>query len=296
MSLAAARKNDRTVCAAHVSGAIDEVTSREVETHGVPQARAGDRCLCLGGAADLIVTGSANVLVNGVPAARSADRTLHGGVIFGGASEVFIGGPRTGITIGDADLSKTRAACAAAAAGRAGGRRDQSASNCGLESCRTIINQANGTAIREDALMDQAYAERNATPDEVKGSLRKEWGSTSAEHRERILARYGIPSQRREPDMKEIAVALSEGRGVMTAHNKGQFDLGPGEPNSLSHVVVVTAVSFDENGKMVSVSVVDSSSTRCARVVSVGNFTGSFQRNRDDGSIVPMQVTDRRIW
>lgn len=296
MSLPAARKNDPTLCVVHVSGAIDEVTSREVETHGVQQARAGDRCLCFGGAADLIVTGSASVLVNGVPAARSADRTLHGGVIFGGASEVLIGGPRTGITIGDADLSKTRAACAAAAAGRVGGKLDQSANNCGIEACRTIINQANGTAIREDALMDEAYAEGNAIPDEVKGSLRKEWGSTNAEHRERILARYGIPSQRREPDMKEIAVTLSEGRGVMTAHNKGWFDLGPEMHNSLNHVVVVTAISFDENGEMVSVSVVDSSSTRCARVVSVGNFTGSFLRNKDDGSIAPMHVTDRRIW
>ena len=293
MSLPAARKKDPTLCAVHVSGAIDEVPDREVETHGAQQARAGDRCLCFGGAADLIVTGSESVLVNGVPAARSADRTLHGGVIFGGASEVLIGGPRIGITIGDADLSKTRAACAAAAAGRAGGNREQSAWNCGIEACRTIINRANRSAIGEDELMDEAYGAGNARPERA-GTPRHWWGGTTAEDREKILARHGVPSTRREPDMKEIAIALSERKGVMTSHDKGWLDGGQKMHNDSRHVVVVTAVAFDGSGNMTSVSMVDSSFARCSRVVPAEQFAGSFQREK--GVIVPMNVTDGPLW
>jgi uncharacterized Zn-binding protein involved in type VI secretion len=48
-------------------------------------------CICTG-PPDVIVKGSATVLIGGSPAARIGDITAHGGVIVSGAPTVIIGG------------------------------------------------------------------------------------------------------------------------------------------------------------------------------------------------------------
>jgi hypothetical protein len=60
---------------------------------GQAAARLADYAGCAF-AVDIIVEGSASVLIGGLPAARVTDKTVHGGVVTGpGANSVFIGGP-----------------------------------------------------------------------------------------------------------------------------------------------------------------------------------------------------------
>lgn len=51
----------------------------------------GDNCTCVG-ALDVIVKGSATVMINNRPAARVGDSTAHGGTITLGCVTVIIGG------------------------------------------------------------------------------------------------------------------------------------------------------------------------------------------------------------
>jgi uncharacterized Zn-binding protein involved in type VI secretion len=57
----------------------------------LPAAVATDLCVCTG-PPDVIVKGSATVLIGGKMAARQGDMTAHGGVIVGGLPTVIIGG------------------------------------------------------------------------------------------------------------------------------------------------------------------------------------------------------------
>jgi uncharacterized Zn-binding protein involved in type VI secretion len=57
----------------------------------LPAARVTDQCVCVG-PPDVIVKGSATVMIGGLPAARLGDQTAHGGVIVAGCPTVIIGG------------------------------------------------------------------------------------------------------------------------------------------------------------------------------------------------------------
>ena len=74
----------------HVGGPIMPTCSPNVITGGLPQARVTDKCVCVG-PVDVIVKGSASVLINNLPAARIGDTTTHGGVIVTGWPTVLIG-------------------------------------------------------------------------------------------------------------------------------------------------------------------------------------------------------------
>ncbi|MDT8323226.1 MAG: PAAR domain-containing protein [Bacteroidota bacterium] len=95
MGLPVARVGDMHVCplyngpVPHVGGPI--VTGAPtVLINGMPAARVGDSCTCVG-PPDSIVTGSATVFLAGMPAARVGDSTAHGGSIVVGSPTVFIG-------------------------------------------------------------------------------------------------------------------------------------------------------------------------------------------------------------
>ncbi len=75
----------------HVGGPIIPPCCPTVIVSGMPAARIGDMCTCVG-PPDMIVTGSGTVLIGGSPAARIGDMTAHGGVIVSGAPLVIIGG------------------------------------------------------------------------------------------------------------------------------------------------------------------------------------------------------------
>lgn len=96
MGQPAARISDMHTCpmvspgpVPHVGGPIVK-GAPNVLTCGMPQSRVSDLATCVG-PPDVIVKGSATVLVGSLPAARLGDNTAHGGVIVSGAPTVLIG-------------------------------------------------------------------------------------------------------------------------------------------------------------------------------------------------------------
>ncbi|HEY4215359.1 MAG TPA: PAAR domain-containing protein [Steroidobacteraceae bacterium] len=96
----AARLTDMHVCPMqtpavvpipHVGGPITGPGAPTVLIGGMPAAKVGDMCVCVG-PPDSIVKGSATVLIGGAPAARMGDTTAHGGTIALGCPLVLIGG------------------------------------------------------------------------------------------------------------------------------------------------------------------------------------------------------------
>ncbi|GAL86328.1 type VI secretion system protein EvpJ [Sporocytophaga myxococcoides] len=75
----------------HVGGPVMPPGCMTVLIGGMPAARLGDMCTCVG-PPDSIVKGSATVLIGGMPAARMGDSTAHGGSIVLGCPTVMIGG------------------------------------------------------------------------------------------------------------------------------------------------------------------------------------------------------------
>ncbi len=91
----AARVTDMHVCplvtvlVPHVGGPILPPGGAPILIGGLPAARVGDMCVCVG-PPDVIVLGSFTVLIRGQPAARMGDMTAHGGVIVMGYPTVII--------------------------------------------------------------------------------------------------------------------------------------------------------------------------------------------------------------
>ena len=91
----AARLTDMHVCpmvtavVPHVGGPISAPGCPTVLIGGLPAARLGDMCVCVG-PPDVIALGSFTVLIGGQPAARMGDMTAHGGAIVLGCPTVII--------------------------------------------------------------------------------------------------------------------------------------------------------------------------------------------------------------
>lgn len=96
MGAPAARITDMHVCpmvtgvVPHVGGPILPAGEPTVLIGGMPAARVGDMCTCVG-PPDSILMGSSTVIVGGMPAARLGDTTAHGGTIVLGEFTVLIG-------------------------------------------------------------------------------------------------------------------------------------------------------------------------------------------------------------
>ena len=75
----------------HVGGPIAGPGATTVLIGGLPAAKVGDMCVCVG-PPDAIVKGSSTVKIMGAPAARMGDKTAHGGTILVGEPTVMIGG------------------------------------------------------------------------------------------------------------------------------------------------------------------------------------------------------------
>jgi uncharacterized Zn-binding protein involved in type VI secretion len=73
----------------HVGGPILPPGMPTVLIGGMPAARVGDMCTCVG-PPDVIAMGSPKVMIGGMPAARMGDQTAHGGVIVLGYPTVII--------------------------------------------------------------------------------------------------------------------------------------------------------------------------------------------------------------
>ena len=74
----------------HVGGPVLPPGGITVLIGGMPAARVGDMCLCVG-PPDVIALGSFTTLIVGMPAARMGDMTAHGGMIALGMPTVLIG-------------------------------------------------------------------------------------------------------------------------------------------------------------------------------------------------------------
>ena len=72
----------------HVGGPISK-GAPTVFIGGMPAARVGDMCVCVG-PPDAIALGSFKVLIGGSAAARMGDKTTHGGSIALGCPTVLI--------------------------------------------------------------------------------------------------------------------------------------------------------------------------------------------------------------
>jgi uncharacterized Zn-binding protein involved in type VI secretion len=96
MGMPAARVTDMHVCplvtgvVPHVGGPILPPGAIRVLIGGLPAARVGDMCTCVG-PPDVIALGCFTVLIGGMPAARLGDMTAHGGAIVVGYPTVLIG-------------------------------------------------------------------------------------------------------------------------------------------------------------------------------------------------------------
>lgn len=95
MPMPAARVTDMHVCpmvtgvVPHVGGPVLPPGGMPVLIGGLPAARVGDLCVCVG-PPDVIVLGSFTVLIGGQPAARLGDLTAHGGTLIVGCPTVLI--------------------------------------------------------------------------------------------------------------------------------------------------------------------------------------------------------------
>lgn len=100
MGMPAARITDMHVCPMvtpgvppipHVGGPIVKPGCPTLLIAMMPSATLTSMCVCIG-PPDVIIKGSATVLMGKLPAARLGDSTAHGGTIIVGAPTVFVGG------------------------------------------------------------------------------------------------------------------------------------------------------------------------------------------------------------
>ena len=96
MPMPASRITDMHVCpmftgpVPHVGGPILPPGGVTVLIGGLPAARVGDMCVCVG-PPDVIATGAFTVLIKGMPAAYLGSMTAHGGSVILGCPTVLVG-------------------------------------------------------------------------------------------------------------------------------------------------------------------------------------------------------------
>jgi uncharacterized Zn-binding protein involved in type VI secretion len=74
----------------HVGGPVLPPGGITVLIGGMPAARVGDMCLCVG-PPDVIAMGAFTVLIGGMPAAQMGSMTAHAGTVVLGCPTVLVG-------------------------------------------------------------------------------------------------------------------------------------------------------------------------------------------------------------
>lgn len=270
-----------------------------------PAARIGDKSICIAPLPfNPITRGAFPALIGGQPAARMTDQCTHPG------SSISPPCCPT-VLIGQAGTSGNPWAgneqCQAAAAGRnpppgatgPDGNQlppntpGQSYNNCGVESSRQIINQANGLNVTQEGLLNQAM--NNGWANQVPGNL---WasGGTRPAQRVSILAANGVPATTMAPNIQNIELAVSQGRGVISsvwaarlwpANVATSSGLVPGSATG-GHAIVVTGVEYDADGNIVNVIVNDTGLGSCSQPIPAAQFQNSLKSD--------INVTDNPIW
>jgi uncharacterized Zn-binding protein involved in type VI secretion len=274
---------------------------------GFPAARIGDQCLCVG-PPDSIVKGAMPVRIAQKPAARQTDSTAHGGLVALGCVTCLIGLAGT-----SGNVLEGIEACQAAAAGRnpppgaqspngsqlAPNTPGQSYNNCGIESSRQIINQANpGANLTQEGLFNQALANGQATSqttypagnpnagNAIPAAQQMWWsGGTTSAQQASILAANGVPATQltgasSAASLTAMEGAVANGQGVIAGVWVGNLPASTGwtgfAPGTGGHALLVTGVEYDANGNPVNVVVNDTGQGRCGVRIPYNQFQNAL--------------------
>jgi uncharacterized Zn-binding protein involved in type VI secretion len=239
---------------------------------GQPAARMGDQSMCVAPAPtpNPIVKGAFPVPIGNSPAARLTDQGTHpGSVIMPPCCPTVLiglsgtaGNPRVGTAM-----------CNAAAGGRTSNTTQQTYNNCGVESSRQVINQANGTAVSENQLLQSAINQglANGTPGSPPVFAN---GGTNAAGRQQILANSGVASTVQSSNLNNLGLAMSRGQGTIANLDAAPLWGGTTPPGSL-HAVTVTGVQYDDAGNVTNVIINDTGTGQCGQVVPVATWNAA---------------------
>ncbi|MCU7871635.1 MAG: PAAR domain-containing protein [Candidatus Thiodiazotropha sp. (ex Lucinoma borealis)] len=295
---------------------------------GKPAARMGDFSICIAPVPtpNPILRGAFPVPVMNMPAARMTDSGTHpGSVIMPPCCPTVLIGLSG--TTGNPRLGNQ--ACQSMAAGRnppagstsAGGNplapnsAGQSYNNCGVESSRQIINQATGTNPGQEALLNTAIANGNASQPAI-GSTgsgggvvtaqNQAWhsGGTTSGQQASLLTNNGVPSTRMAPtatgaQVGQFETALSQGRGVIA--NGDVAGLPGWGTQTGAHAVMVTGYEYDDDGNVTHVIYNDTGIGACnqrATAAQFQNFLTTGANNSVANGFAPSgaAVTNNPIW
>lgn len=268
----------------HVGGPINPPGATSVLIGGQPAARMGDKATCQG-PPDTITGGSFTVPIENNPAARITDNTAHGGVIVTGCTTVLIGlsGVAGNVRVGTE-------MCNAAASGRSGGSTQQSYNNCGVESSRQIANQATGSNLSENGLLQSAINSGHAsgTPGSPPSFAD---GGTNPATRQAILATNGVPSTVMPTNPQNLGLAMSRGQGAIVSLDAANLWGAPTPPGSL-HAVTVTGIEYDDAGNRTAMIINDTGSGQCGQRVPANTFDSATAAHPSS----QLNVTTNSIW
>lgn len=251
----------------HVGGPVLPAGAPTVLIGGLPAARMGDMAFCVG-PPDTIVKGAFPVPISNNPAARLTDQTSHGGMISVGCPTVWIG---LSGTAGNVRVGTNM--CNAAAAGRGSNTTQQSYNNCGVESSRQVINQANGSNLTENQVLQNAINNgwANGTPGSPPVFAN---GGTGPASRQSILANAGVPSTVQASNLNNLGLAMSRGQGTIASLDAAQLWGGTTPPGSL-HAITVTGVEYDDAGNVTNVIINDTGTGQCGQSVPLATWNAA---------------------
>jgi hypothetical protein len=187
--------------------------------------------------------------------------------------------------------------CQIAANGRGSGTTAQSYNNCGVESSRQLINQANGTNVSENALLQNAINNgwAGGTPGSPPVFAN---GGTGPAGRQAILAGSTPPiaSTIQPSNITNLGLAGAQGQGVIANVDAAfLWNNVPGvatpPPGSL-HAVVVTGVEYDDAGNPVNVFINDTGTGQCGRAVPAAQWNQAVNAHPAPA----LNVTTNPIW
>jgi uncharacterized Zn-binding protein involved in type VI secretion len=270
----------------HVGGGVLGPGGVTVLIGGLPSARLGDPCVCVG-ALDVITKGAMPVRVLNMPASRMTDATAHGGMIVVGLPTVLIG--LSGIS---GNVPAGKKLCAAMRAGRnppagaltPGGAQlqpntpGQSYNNCGVEVSRQIITQVTGQTPTQEGLLNNAMG--NGWANQVPGNMWASGGTVPA-GRQSIMGAppYNVQTTQMPPTMSNLETAVAEGRGVSTDVWAGNMPNWAGQnlaPGTGAHNILVTGVEYDDNGNPVNVIINDTGMGQCGVKIPAAQFQAAM--------------------
>ncbi|MEI8394319.1 MAG: hypothetical protein WCF85_06250 [Rhodospirillaceae bacterium] len=165
----------------------------------------------------------------------------------------------------------------------------QSYQNCGIQSARQIIEQANIICLVDNELEFLNKAINSCSVDKADNHPIDSGGS-NAENRQCILSQYGVDSIIEDASVGAVDQALRERKGVIISTDVSVLWSGLGISQAGRHAVVVTHGKYDDDGKMEGVYINDTG---------VGKqyyITSDALKDALESGAGSMNVTSKPIW